>query len=134
MITVNSFLKRGYIPLACNGYAGIAWQGDLLRDFWMWNGQFTEYAGGIKYIQTVKVTDLKEAALRYWRDGWVPVKPVDEDFLRRMENALREHKGLKGDGVRFSDRPFLTMPEAISIQFLGPEVKAYLGIKDDEKM
>lgn len=128
-ITVDSFLKRGYVPLACNQYAGIAWQGEYLKDFWMWNRQYAEYRGGVKYIQTVKVTDLKEAALRYWRDGWVPVKPVDECFLRMMEKALRGHRGLKKNGVKLPDNDFLRMHEEIPAEYLGPEVRRHLGLK-----
>lgn len=115
--------------MACNRYAGIAWHGEYLRDFWMWNGQYIEYKNGIKYIQTVKVDTLKEAALKYWRDGWVPVKEIDEHFLRRLEQSLREHPGLKKEGVRFPDTPFLKAPEKIPLKHLGPEVRAYLGLK-----
>lgn len=119
--------------MACNRYAGVAWQGDFLRDFWMWNGQFTKYEGSVRHIQTVKVADLKEAALRYWRDGWVPVKPVDEGFLRSMERVLREHGGLKREGVRFPEAPFLKMPPEIPDEALGAEVRAYLGLPAVEK-
>ncbi|MBI5810364.1 MAG: hypothetical protein HZB21_04155 [Deltaproteobacteria bacterium] len=93
----------------------------------MWNGQFTERMGEIRHIQTVKVTELKEAAIRLWRDGWVPIKPVHEDILRRMERALRRHKGLKGQGIIFPDTPFLEAPEPIDEKFFGPEVRAYLN-------
>lgn len=128
-LTINSFLKRGYIPLSLNKLAGIAWQGELLQDFWMWNRQFTEYKGGIKYIQTVKVTELKEAAIRYWRDGWVPLKPASDGFLRRMEAALRGHQGLKKEGIKFPDKAFLETPAPISEEHMGPEVKDYLGMR-----
>lgn len=129
-ITINSFLKRGYTPLACNNYAAIAWQGEYLSDMWMWNGQFTGYKGGVKHIQTVKVTDLKEAAVRFWRDGWTPVKPVDDLMLRRMEEALRSHKGLKAEGVIFPDDAFLKTPESVPVEYLGPEIRVYLGLPD----
>lgn len=129
-ITVSSFLKKGYIPLTCNRYAGIAWQGDYLHDFWMWNGQFTEKEGA-RVIQSVKVVALKEAALRYWRDRWVPLKPIDGAFLQRMEGALRSHQGLKREGIIFPDAPFLEMPEPIDAALMGPEVKRYLGLAAD---
>ncbi|MFQ5737117.1 MAG: hypothetical protein ACE5GY_09715 [Thermodesulfobacteriota bacterium] len=129
-LTVDSFLRRGFTPLACNRYAGIAWQGEYVKDLWMWNRQLTEYRGGIKRIQTVRVTELKEAALRYWRDRWVPLRPVNEDFLRRMEAALRANRGLKRDGVCLPEGEFLRMLEPIPEEFMGPEVRAYLGMKE----
>jgi hypothetical protein len=128
-ISVSSFMRRGYVPLACNRYAGIAWQGEYVPDLWMWNRQYTEYRGGVRHIQTVKVNDLKDAALRYWRDGWVPLKPVDGKLLRRMEEALRRHRGLKQEGVRFPDTPFLDAPEEIPLRHLGPETREFLGLK-----
>lgn len=127
-ITVNSFLKRGYTPLVCGNYAAIAWQGEYLPDMWMWNGQYTEYRGGVRHIQTVKVSDLKEAAVRFWRDGWIPVKPLGEPMLRRMEVALRNHKGIKAEGVDFPDGAFLKASAAIPVEYLGPEIRAYLGL------
>jgi len=105
-------MKKGYIPLALNRYAAIAWQGEYLGDFWMWNGQYNAGAGSTP--QTVKVTALKEAALRYWRDKWVPLK-WDEDLLKRMEDALRAHKGLKAEGVAFPAGRFLPEPGAVPI-------------------
>lgn len=124
---VNSFLKKGYIPLACNRYAGIGWEGEYLNDFWMWNGQFMAGRDGKKRIQTVRVVDMKEAAIRYWRDGWVPLKEIDEKFLRRMEDALRRHRGLKLEGAGFPDAEFLEMRGPIPEEFLGHEVMEYLG-------
>lgn len=124
--------KKGYIPLAWDRYAGISWQGEHLGGFWMWNGKFTEYEGGVKHIRTVKVGELKEAALHYWRDKWVPLKPVGESFLRRMEQALREHKGLKREGVKFPDGPFLKAPEEIPEEYFGPDVRRYLGLRAKE--
>lgn len=124
----ESIFKKGYIPLACDGRGAIAWRGEYIKGFWMWNRQFTRYRGGIRHIQTIKVEELKEAALRYWRDGWVPVKPVDEPVLRRLEEALRCHQGLKKEGVKFPDGPFLQLPEAIPEEHLGPEVRVYLGL------
>lgn len=112
MAIIDNFIKKGFTPLACNKYAGIAWQGELLKNFWMWNRVISD-SGGVKYIQTIKVTDLKEAAIRYWRDNWVPVVDIDEAMLRRMENALRAHKGLKAQGNTFPDGPFLSMPESL---------------------
>ncbi len=128
-VTIESFIKRGYTPLACNRYAGIAWQGERLQDFWMWNGQVTEYEGGVRRIQTVKLDDLKEAALRYWRDRWVPLKPVDEELLRRMEGALRVHAGLKSEGVSFPDGEFLRRSQPVPEELMGPEVRAYMGLE-----
>jgi len=128
-VTIDSFIKRGYTPLACNKYAGIAWQGEALQDFWMWNGQVTEYEGGVKRAQTVRVGDLKEAAVRYWRDRWVPLKPVGEELLRRMEGALRKHAGLKGEGVNFPDGEFLRHREPVPEELMGPEVRAYMGLE-----
>ena len=124
----ESITKKGYIALAYDNRGAIAWRGEYLKDFWMWNRQFTKYKGGTKHIQTVKVEELKEAAVRYWRDGWIPVKPIDELLLRRMEEALRCHKGLARDGVSFPDSQFLTLPEPIPEAYLGPEVRAYLGL------
>jgi len=128
-VTIDSFVRRGYTPLACNKYAGIAWQGEFIKDFWMWNGQVTEYEGGVKRIQTVKVGDLKEAALRYWRDRWVPLKRVDDELLRRMEGALRAHGGLKSEGVAFPDGEFLRRSQPVPEELMGPEVREYLGLK-----
>lgn len=126
----EKIVKKGYIPLSCDMRGGISWQGEYLPDFWMWNRQFTEHGGGAKYIQTVRVTELKEAALRLWRDKWIPLKPIDEDLLRRMEEALRRHKGLRNRGEVFPDTPFLEMPDPIDEKFCGPEVKAYLKIPE----
>lgn len=128
-VTIDSFIKRGYTPLACNRHAGIAWQGEYLGDFWMWNRQLTEYEGGVKRVETVRVTDLKEAALRYWRDRWVPLKPLDDDLLRRMEGVLRGHAGLKAEGVTFPDGDFLRLCEPVPEEFMGPEVRAYLSME-----
>lgn len=127
-ITIADFIKRGYTPLACNGLAGIGWQGEFLADFWMWNRWFMEGVSGERHIQTVQVTDLTQAALRLWKDGWVPLKPVDETLLRRMEAALRRHKGLKREGSVPPDAPFLRPPERIPTEYLGHEVRRYLGL------
>lgn len=106
-----------------------------MPDFWMWNRQFSVYDNGARFIQTVQVSDLTQAALRYWKDGWVPIRPVDDMFLRRMEAALRRHKGLKQAGQTFPDRPFLRPPERIPDEYLGPEARRYLmmGGKDEGK-
>ena len=117
-LSAETFLKKGYTPIACNRYAGIALQGEYLRDFWMWNRQYIERSDKSMTIQTVQVTDLKEAALRYWRDGWVPLAGADEDILGRMEDALRRHRGLKWEGVKFPDGRFLKKPEDLSEDFL----------------
>ena len=106
-LNAGSIIKKGYTPLALNKYAALSWQGEYLGDFWMWNRQFIDTAGG-RGVQTVRVTDLKEAALRVWRDRWVPLV-LDEGLLERMEAALRGHKGLKSAGFSFPDTSFLTV-------------------------
>lgn len=126
-------MKQGYIPIACNKYAGIAWQGSALRDFWMWNRQFTQDSNGEKLIQTVKAADRKDAAIRYWRDGWVPLKPVSGDFLKLLEDSLRAHAGLKRQGVKFPDGAFLKPPAAIPVEYLSMQAREYMGIKPTEK-
>jgi len=108
------------MPLAANAYAAVSWQGEALRNFWMWNGQLSEGPCG-KTIQTVQVADLKEASLRFWRDRWVPLR-WDEALLRRMEDCLRRHRGLKTQGVAFPDTPFLQPPAPIPDECLTPEV------------
>ena len=118
--------RRGYYHLASDMRGGIAWQGELLREFWMWNRQFTETPSGQRRIQTVRVSDLKEAALRYWWDGWVPLAPVDEDLLRRMEDCLRGHRGLRDAGVSFPDTPFLEPPGPVPEEYMGEEVRGFL--------
>lgn len=127
----DAMREKGYIPLVTGELIGIGWQGEALQDFWMWNGKFTEYEGGIKHICTVKVRELKEAAVHYWRDKWVPLRPIDGDLLRRMEGTLREHQGLKKEGVVFPDGIFLKPPEKISPEHMGPEVKVFLGMEED---
>ncbi|MBI5885372.1 MAG: hypothetical protein HZB85_02175 [Deltaproteobacteria bacterium] len=122
------FIKRGYAPLASSACGVIAWRGEHLPDMWMWNGQYSVYKGGILHIQTVKVTTLKDAALRFWRDGWVPVRPMDDALLRRMEAELRGHRGLKAAGACLPDAPFLRKPDPIPEEYLGPEMRAYLGL------
>ncbi len=126
-------MKRGFIPLACNKYAGIAWQGAMLKDFWMWNRRFTQGSSGVMLIQTVRVTTLKDAAIRYWRDGWVPLRPVKGDFLRLMEDALRSHAGFKRQGVKFPEGAFLKPPAVIPIEYLSREALEYMGIRQGEK-
>ncbi len=121
-------MKKGFYSLASDVRGGIAWQGELLRDFWMWNRQFTEYNGGVRLIQTVRVTDLKEAALRYWRDKWVPLKPVSTELLRRMEVSLRAHQGLRDAGINFPGGAFLDPAEPISEELMGAEVREHLGL------
>lgn len=110
-ISARTFLDKGYVPIACNSSAGIAWQGEHLDDFWMWNRQYMEDQSGRRTMQTVKVSTVKEAALRCWKDRWVAVKPIDEILLRRMEAALRGHRGLKSEGIIFPEGPFLKEEE-----------------------
>lgn len=106
-ISARTFLDKGYVPIACNSSAGIAWQGEHLDDFWMWNRQYMKDRSGQLTMQTVKVSTVKEAAIRCWKDRWVAVKPIDEILLRRMEAALRGHRGLKSEGIIFPEGPFL---------------------------
>ncbi|HHL39620.1 MAG TPA: hypothetical protein ENJ37_03870 [Deltaproteobacteria bacterium] len=125
MSLVESTRKKGYIPLAGDGMVCLGWRGEELEDFWMWNGRFIEYEGGGRRIRTVRVRELKEAALRYWLDGWVPVAAVDEALLRRMEAALRSHRGLARRGVRVPAGAFLSMPEPIPREYIeGPDGRA----------
>lgn len=130
MIAVKeSILKKGYVPLAVNSYGGISWQGAVLKNFWMWNRQYNEYEGGIKHIQTVKVTELSDAAIRYWRDKWVPVAPIDETLLRRMESSLRSTQARAIKERPLPPDEFLDFHEAIPVKYLGPEVRELLGMK-----
>lgn len=119
-IDLSSLLKKGFTPLAANRFASVSWQGEHIGEFWMWNGQFTESS-----IQTMKVTDLKEAAIRCWRDKWVPLK-WDSSLLRRMEASLRSHRGLQQQGVVFPDTPFLPEPMAIPSEYITPEIRKFM--------
>ena len=119
-ISAKTFLDKGYVPIACNSSAGIAWQGEHLDDFWMWNRQYMEDSSGTRTMQTVKVSTVKEAALRCWKDRWVAVRPLDEILMRRMEAALRGHRGLKSEGIIFPEGPFLEQ-ESITAQEVGKE-------------
>lgn len=76
--------EKGYIPIAFSSHASIAWQGEHV-DLWMWTGQYIDGPGGRRLPQTVRVREIKEA-------------------------ALREHKGLKAAGVRFPEGRFLPEP------------------------
>lgn len=118
-------MKKGFTPLAANKYAALSWQGEPLSDFWMWNTQVTEGRAG-RSLQTVKVSDLKEASVRVWRDKWVPLK-WDSSLLRRMEESLRGHTGLKKQGVVFPDTPFLPDPKPLPADCLTPEIEEYLS-------
>jgi len=120
--------KKGFYHLTSDLRGAIAWQGELVRDFWMWNRQYTEYSGGVRLIQTVRLTDLKEAAIRYWRDKWVPLKPLSPELLRRMEDCLRAHRGLRDVGVTFPEGAFLQPCEPISEELMGSEVREHLGL------
>lgn len=119
-IDLSSLLKKGFTPLAANRFAAVSWQGEPLSEFWMWNGQLMGSS-----IQTVKVTDLKEAAIRCWRDNWVPLK-WDSVLLRRMEVCLRSHRGLQQQGVVFPDAPFLPEPMAIPSEYITPELQKFM--------
>ncbi len=124
----EAMLKKGYVPLRGDNLAAIGWQSEHLKDFWMWTRRFMENDDGTRRIRTVKVTELKDAAIHYWRHGWVPLKPVDDALLRRMERVLREHRGLKREGVRFPDTPFLERPGPIPEEFLGQAEREFLGL------
>ncbi len=126
----ESMLEKGYIPLAATELAGIGWQGELLEDFWMWNRKFNEFEGGIKHIRTVKVRELKEAALHYWRDGWIPLRPVSNEMLRKMEVVLRAHPGLKGKGVDIPEGEFLEKAKNIPLDYIGPQLRAFLDLPE----
>jgi hypothetical protein len=126
----EKMIKKGYIPLAATELAGIGWRGEHLNDFWMWNKKFNEFEGGIKHIRTVKVSELKEAALHYWRDGWVPLRPLSTKMLRKMEAALRTYTGLKDSSIEIPDGEFLKEAEHIPLEFIGPELRAYLDLPD----
>lgn len=118
-------MKKGFTPLAVNRFAAVSWKGEPLGEFWMWNGQFTQGEQGM-YIQTVKVTDLREAAVRCWRDKWVPLK-WDSALLRRMEASLRSHRGLKAQGAVFQDAPFLPDPDEIPAEYITPELQKLMS-------
>src|SRR4030067_1172251 len=107
-IDISSLLKKGFTPLAANRFAAVSWQGEPLSEFWMWNGQITHGKQGPS-IQTVKVTDLKEAAIRCWRDKWVPLR-WDSAFVRRMVASLRAHSGMYKQGMGFPEAPFRPPP------------------------
>jgi len=115
-IDIGTLLKKGFTPLAANSFAAVSWQGETLGEFWMWNGQVMKGPAGT-VIQTVKVSDLREASLRCWRDCWVPLK-WDRELLRRMEASLRVHRGLKAQGVVFPDGPFLADPREIPAEYI----------------
>lgn len=110
---LNEMTAKGYMPLAGNDFAAIGLEGRALKDFWMFTNRTIEDGSGNKIKQSVRVSSLKEAALHYWRDRWVPVKAIDEDFLIDMEEELRSHRGLKKEGVQFPEVEFLKMPEAL---------------------
>ena len=120
----GAFVRKGYMPLAMNEYGGISWQGERIDELWMWNRQFNVLEDGTRTIQTARVTELKEAALRYWRDGWVPVGPVDDGLLRRMEDALRSHQGLRRAGVNFPEGRFLAPPEEIPEELMPADLRS----------
>lgn len=122
----EAMLQKGYIPLAATELTGIGWQGELVEDFWMWNRKFNEFEGGIKHIRTVKVAELKEAAIHYWRDGWIPLRPLSNKTLRRMEAVLRAHPGLKG--VQIPEGEFLEKAANIPLDYIGPEVRVFLDL------
>lgn len=124
-IEISRLLKKGFRPLAANKFAAISWQGEELRDFWMWNGQLMYGAEG-QFIQTVRISDLREAAVRYWRDGWTPLR-WEDSLLRRMEESLRGHRGLKAQGVSFPEGHFLERPENIPDEYLTSGLKKLIS-------
>jgi hypothetical protein len=70
-IDIGTLLKKGFTPLAANRLAAVSWQGEYLGEFWMWNGQLNK-GGRSQSVQTVKVSDLREAAIRCWRGRSIP--------------------------------------------------------------
>ena len=129
----QSMMKKGYVPLADDGKGAIGWQGEYLKDFWMWTRKFDEYKGGVKHIKTVQVKTVKEAAEHYFKDKWLPIKPIEESFLRKMEKTLREHVGFKKEGQRFPGTDFLAMPEKIPTKYLPNSVRLILGLRMSNK-
>ena len=104
--------KKGYVPIGNNGVG--FFQGTHLKGFWMWTGKTTKFEDGSEQIKTIQVKDLKEAALHYFRDKWTPVEPITDDMLRAMEVELRNHQGLKREGLDIPDGKFLesrTIPD-----------------------
>lgn len=97
--------KKGYIPIGNNGVG--FFQGTHLKDFWMWTGKTTKFDDGTEQVKTVQVKDLKEAALHYYRDKWIPVESITDEMLRAMEVELRAHQGLKREGVDIPNGDFL---------------------------
>ena len=97
--------------------------GEQLKDFWMWTRKVTEYKDGTKQFKTVKVVLLREAAFHFWKDGWMPMEPITEEFLRKMEQALRSHPGLQMQNVQFPNGEFLEMPQALPEGIVMPGVK-----------
>lgn len=125
VLNTGRLLKKGFTPLVANRFAAISWRGETLGDFWMWNGQ-TINSDGMTSIQTVKVTDLKEAALRCWRDGWTPLR-WDRQLLGRMEESLRRHMGLKAQGVVFPEGPFMEEPREIPAEYITPKLRDFIS-------
>ncbi len=129
----ESYVDRGYTPLMDAGNIGMGFQGVRIKDLWMWTGKCTEFADGSKMIKTSKVTDLKEAALHIFKDGWIPVEPLSDETLRSMENALRGHRGL----TNVPAGPFLTNREIPSELLMpGADVsdKVVKGVMSEEAL
>ena len=68
-----------------------------------------------------QVRDLKEAAMHYYREKWTPVKPISDDMLRAMEVELRNHQGLKREGIDIPNGEFLES-RTISSDYIMPGV------------
>lgn len=102
---------------------GVELVGVKLENFHMWTRKITEYKNGQKQMRTVRVNLLREAAFHYWKDSWVPIDPISEEFLRSMEQALRTHPGLHLQNVQFPDGGFLEMPQALPENLLMPGVE-----------
>jgi hypothetical protein len=124
-IDTGTLFKKGFTLLTANRFAAVSWQGEHLGEFWMWNGQLNKGRGG-QSVQTVKVTDLREASIRCWRDRWVPLK-WDGALLRRMEASLRAHRGLKAQGVLFPEGAFLPDPAPIPEEYLNDGLRRLMS-------
>lgn len=120
--------EKGYIPLAADNMIGIGWEGTSIENLWMWNRQYVKNAEGKKELKIVKVENLKDAALHFWRDNWVPIERISDVFLREMENSLRNNMGLKKKGIIFPSETFLDRPAKIDKKLMSKEVIEKLNI------
>lgn len=120
--------EKGFIPLLSDNLIGIGWEGTSLDNFWMWNRQYMKNEEGNKELKIVKVGNLKDAALHFWRDNWVPIERISDGLLREMENSLRNNIGLKKKGIVFPNDEFLERPKKIDKKLMSKEVKEKLNV------